>query len=145
MATCSPCLDLSGVPPGKPPLSLHRTGKDVMPFRQGVVITRYMSDYIPPALMPDYQGNWQNGITTKLQQNLSAFTNITTLLYEPLQTRRAYFLSLTPCKGHIPTVSNVYGTTFGGATKKYFKSIRQDVLTKHRVYEFNRHLTFIFF
>jgi len=52
-----PCLDLSGVPPGAPPISVLRTGKDVMPFRQGVVVTTYMSDFIPPNLMPGYCGH----------------------------------------------------------------------------------------
>jgi len=52
-----PCLDFSGVPPGKPPISVHRTGKDVLPFREGIVVTTYMTDFLPPVLMPGYQGH----------------------------------------------------------------------------------------
>jgi len=52
-----PCLDFSGLPAGSPPISVFRTGKDVMPFREGTVITSYMADYIPPNLMPGYMGH----------------------------------------------------------------------------------------
>jgi len=51
------CGELSGGPYGRPPISIHRTtGKDIMPFREGVRITTYMNDYIPPALSPGYMG-----------------------------------------------------------------------------------------
>lgn len=53
----SPGLDLSGVCPGQGPMSVLRSGKDVMPFRQGTVLTTYMGDFIPPAVMPGYLGH----------------------------------------------------------------------------------------
>ena len=52
-----PCLDYSGVPNGTQPISVLRSGKDVMPFKQGTVITTYMGDYIPPSVMPGYLGH----------------------------------------------------------------------------------------
>ena len=53
-----PCMDLSGVLPGKPPISVHRIhGAGSMPLREGVLVTTYLNDYIPPVLMPGYQGH----------------------------------------------------------------------------------------
>lgn len=60
---CFPCLDYNGVPAGTGPISVLRSGKDVMPFRQGSVITTYMGDFIPPVIMPGYQGHLP-GIST---------------------------------------------------------------------------------
>lgn len=54
---CFPELPFNGVPAGTQPISVLRTGKDVMPFRQGVVVTTYMGDYIPPVVMPGYMGH----------------------------------------------------------------------------------------
>jgi len=53
----NPCLDQSSLPAGTQPISVLRSGKDVMPFRQGSVITTYMGDYIPPSIMPGYLGH----------------------------------------------------------------------------------------
>ncbi len=52
-----PCKDLSAaVRPGQGLLLMLRSGRDVMPFRVGPSLTTYMVDYIPPILMPGYNG-----------------------------------------------------------------------------------------
>ncbi|CAL8107579.1 unnamed protein product [Orchesella dallaii] len=54
---CFPQLSYNTSPASTAPINLLRTGKDVLPYRQGVVVTTYMGDYIPPVLMPGYQGH----------------------------------------------------------------------------------------
>lgn len=52
-----PCNNLSGVVrPGHGTLLTVRSGRDVLPYRVGPALSTYMVDYIPPVLMPSYNG-----------------------------------------------------------------------------------------
>lgn len=85
---CYPQLDFNGCPAKSGPINLLRTSKDVMPFRQGTVVSSNMADFIPPVLMPGYLG-------------------------------------------HLPGVSTACGNTFGGATQRYFRTFRQELMERH--------------